>query len=504
MSNKKKYGTDYKRIKIRTKNYGNKVLLTNDYGKWCVLTRKEYKSYLFKELSDALFNKLEKNFMILTDENLNKISHQFNDYYWFLNQGTSLHIIVPTLRCNLTCKYCYAFRAPMTQKDKDMTPKIADKTIDFIFKSPSKTYSIEFTGGEPLLRYDLVKRCILRAEKLAKEKKKKITFSLVTNGLFLRKSMFKFLGKYKVGLCISLDGPQKLHDANRRFTAGCKPTFNKVMEKINLFNNKKSPSINLLPVIVKESLKDWKEIVDTYIKIGANSLRFKYISRFGFASNSWKQMSYEPEEFLETWKKVINYMIKLNKKGIAITENIASVILFKLVQGLDAGYAELQAPCGAVIGQVVYDYDGSIYTCDEGRTMKEFKIGDVFSSKYKDLLNCPVTKALQSMSNLTATCDDCSFFTFCGICPLEMYNEKKGLITNIPANFRCKVHKGMFEFLFDKIINDKEVKDILFKWPFIMKGLGFGTYKDEKISRMVNPFKDYSKVSQRKRNAKNI
>jgi uncharacterized protein len=464
-------GKDYKKNKIRTKKYDDGVLLTNDYGKWCFISKNEYEKFLFGDLSKELFKKLEDSFMILTDENNKKISHQINDFYWHIGKGTTLHILVPTLRCNFTCKYCYAFRAPEDDKDKDMTPEVLDQTIDFIFDTPSDTYSIEFTGGEPLLRFDLVKRGIERAIKLAREKNKKLMFSVVTNGTYLTQEMIDYFYDRKVGLCLSIDGPKELHDDNRKFTKkGC-GTYDDVIKALDLLKKNNYGSINALPVIVKNSLNFWKEIVDEYIKLGFNTLRFKFVSRFGFALKAWEQMCYTPDEFLDTWKKVINYMIELNKKGVEITENIATMMVFKIKEQLDAGYAEMQIPCGAVIGQVVYDYDGAIYTCDEGRTMPEFKVGDVFTSNYRDLLNCPVTKTLQSVSNLNASCDECSWYTFCGVCPLEIYTEENGFITNIPSNYRCKMHMGMYNFIFDKILHDKEAKKILFKWPYLKRTL---------------------------------
>lgn len=464
-------GKHYKNVKLRTKKYDDGILMTNDYGKWLFLETKEYEKFIFGDMDEKLFKKLEDNFMILTDDNMEKISHQINDYYWHLGRGTTLHIIVPTLRCPYTCKYCYAFRAPMNEKDKDMTPEVMDKTIDFIFSTPSDIYSIEFTGGEPFLKYDLMKRAIERSERLAKEKDKKVIFSIITNGAYLKEEMLPFMLKHKVGLCISLDGPKELHDKNRRCTDSPNGSYEQVTSTINMLRKNKYPSINALPVIVKDSLKYWKDIVDEFVKHGLNSLRFKYVSRFGFASQAWEKMSYTPEEFLDKWKKVVNYMVELNKKGVIINENIATIIIYKLVKGIDSGYAEMQIPCGAVIGQLVYDYDGSIYSCDEGRTMPDFKVGNIFTSEYKDLLNCPITKTLQSISNLTASCDECPYFTFCGICPLEIYNTEKGFITNIPSNYRCKIHMGMFEFLFDKMIHDKEAREILSKWPFLKKGV---------------------------------
>lgn len=466
-------GIDYQRIKIRTKKYDDGVLLTNDTGNWVFLTQKEYDNYLFRNIDEELYVKLKENFMILAAENFEGAVHQLNDYYWYLDQGTSLHILIPTLRCNFTCKYCYAYRSPEDAEQKDMTPELIDQSIDFVFKSPSPVYGIEFSGGEPLLRFDLMKRAILRAEELAEKHNKKVGFSVVTNGTYIDDEKITFFLEHKVGICLSLDGPKELHDSHRRITRGDKQSYDLVVEKINLLKERRVNGINAIPVITKDSLELWKEIVDEYVKHGFSVLRFKYVSYFGFASSTWDTMSYEADAFLDAWKNVINYMLELNKKGIVIAENLASIILQKLITGINTNYAEMSIPCGAVIGQVVYDYDGSIYTCDEARTMEEFKIGHVSSSEYKDLLDNPVTKTMQSMSNLTAyNCDqDCPWFSFCGLCPLEIYNQEKGFITNIPSNYRHKIHEGMFEFLMDKILHNEDEKKLLYKWPFLKRGI---------------------------------
>jgi uncharacterized protein len=335
---------DYELVKVRTKKYDDGVLLTNDVGKWCFLTHREYEKYLFKDFDEELFNKLKESFMIITDDTVSGYPHQFNDYNWFMGAGTSLHIIVPTLRCNFTCKYCYAYRTSEERTETDMSPETMDKTIDFIFSTPLDKYNIEFTGGEPLLRFDLVKRAILRAEDLASKSGKKVIFSLVTNGTYINEEMIPFFKEHRVGICFSLDGPKEVHDGNRRLTKGNKPTYDIVIEKIELLRKHKYPSVNAIPVIVNNSLSYWKEIVDEYVKIGFTTMRFKYVSYFGFASQAWDNMSYEPEEFLDAWKKVIKYMIELNKKGVIISENIATMILFKFITGINANYAEMLSP----------------------------------------------------------------------------------------------------------------------------------------------------------------
>ena len=484
------YGKDYEYVRVSSKKYNDGVLLTNDVGNWCFLTKNEYNKYKFKDLDENLFKKLKDNMMLIADGSIGPYAHQFNDYHWSLSKGTSLHILIPTLRCNFTCRYCYAYRAHEDAPEKDMTEDTVDKTIDFIFKTPSDNYNIEFSGGEPLLRFDLVKRAILRAKKLAEDKSKKIQISIITNGTLLNKEVMEFFREHYVGICLSLDGPEDLHDNNRRFTKGNRPSYSSVIQTINMLKDAGCPSLNALPVIIKDSLPRWKDIVDEYMGHGFSVLSFKYVSRFGFASKSWDKMSYTAEEFLDSWKKVIDYMIEQNKKGVQIVENMAAVIIHKFATGLNANFAELMTPCGAVTGQIAYDYDGSIYTCDEARTMDEFRIGNVFSSTYKDLVEHEATKTLKSASDLSAYhCDTgCAWYSFCGICPLEIYTQEKGFITNIASNYRHKIHQGMFEFLMDKILHNPEEKKILYNWLNVRPGI-LGSSELE--SENVNVFQEY-------------
>ncbi|MFP4190417.1 MAG: His-Xaa-Ser system radical SAM maturase HxsB [Candidatus Woesearchaeota archaeon] len=489
------YGKDYENAKTFSKRYDDGVLLTNDVGNWCFLTHEEHKKYAFRELDEKLFYKLKEANMIMTDDSMDSYVHQFNDYYWYLSKGTSLHIMIPTLRCNFTCKYCYAYRVSEEAQGKDMTEDTVDKTVDFIFSTPSENYNIEFSGGEPLLRFDIVKRAILRAHRLAKEKGKQIHIAIITNGTLINDEIFDFFREYRVGICLSLDGPESLHNSNRKFTKGNRPTYDAVVDSINMLKKRGCPSLNALPVIVRDSLPRWKEVVDEYINHGFTVLSFKFVSRFGFASRSWDKMSYTSEEYLETWKKVIDYMIEQNKKGIQIVENMAAIIIHKFATGTNANYAEMTTPCGAVTGQIVYDYDGSIYTCDEARTMDEFRIGNVFSSTYKELLDHEATKALKSASDLSSYhCDSgCPWYSFCGICPLEIYTEEKGFITNMESNYRHKIHKGMFEFLMDKILHNPEEKKILYKWLDVRPGI---VGSSELASENINIFAEYEDRAQ--------
>ena len=65
------------------------------------------------------------------------------------------YVLCITLKCNLACQYCYIAKRNFT-----MPLQKAIEVVDFIFKNnPSEEKRIiNFSGGEPLLEFDLVKR----------------------------------------------------------------------------------------------------------------------------------------------------------------------------------------------------------------------------------------------------------------------------------------------------------------------------------------------------------
>jgi radical SAM protein with 4Fe4S-binding SPASM domain len=116
---------------------------------------------------------------------------------------------------------------------------------------------------------------------------------------------------------------------------------------------------------------------------------------------------------------------------------------------------------------MVYHYNGDIYTCDEGRTIGEdiFKLGNVKSIDYKGVLGSKKTCSIVAAStNDTHWCDTCVWKPWCGLCPVCDYAEQGSIIPKLPMTSRCKIFYAMFEYVFDKILNDPETKDTFLKW----------------------------------------
>jgi radical SAM protein with 4Fe4S-binding SPASM domain len=119
---------------------------------------------------------------------------------------------------------------------------------------------------------------------------------------------------------------------------------------------------------------------------------------------------------------------------------------------------------------MAFNFDGAIYTCDEGRMAARmghdnFRIGDVSSSRFNELIDHDVTKTMCVASCLDnhAGCADCAYKPYCGVCPLVHYMEYGTIFPQISATDQCKIKIAMFDYLFSKITTPK-MKVIFERW----------------------------------------
>ncbi|MBL7056497.1 His-Xaa-Ser system radical SAM maturase HxsB [Candidatus Woesearchaeota archaeon] len=452
----------YKKYGIRTKKIRDRYLVTNDYGSFVDLSEEEHRDYISNNLHDKLFDKLEEKGIILTKDNEQRIAERYRKKTSYLDQGTSLHIIVVTLRCNFKCVYCHSASKPMNQTHHDMSLETAKKTVDFIFQSPSHYITIEFQGGEPTLNLSAVKFITKYAKELNKVYKKDLRFSIVTNMSTMNEKILEYLLQENIGICTSLDGPKEVHDKNR-FYIGGKGTHDTVKGWIKKIKKKNPTTGHALATITRYTLPYYKELIQEYIDLNYKFIWLRPVNKLGFAKNSWKKTSYTAQEFIEFYKNSIDHIIK-NK--LPIIEKMTWIMLKKILTDEDPNYLDLRATCGAAIGQMAYMNDGGVYSCDEGRMVGDdtFKIGTV-DQKFKEIMDSKEVCNLVSVStNDGYLCDDCAYKPYCGVCPACHYSTTGNLRPNLATDDRHLILEGIFTYLFEKLLFDKEYSEVFEKW----------------------------------------
>jgi len=477
--------SDLKKIKynklgfFRFKKLKNKYLLTNDVGDYLFLTEKEFKSFLNDNLKNDRepYLSLKKKNFIKKDLNLTELIERYRLKNSFLFNGPSLHIIVVTLRCNHRCVYCHASAQAMDRTDLDMSEKIATDVIDKIFQTTSPFVAIEFQGGEPLVNWPIVKFIIEEAYKKNKKVKKDLEIRLVSNFSLMTEEKFKYLLNKNVSFCVSLDGPEKVHNKNRLMNKGNSYYHATKWAKkfFKLYPQLKKRGyifkMGLSVTISRFSLPYYKEIVDEYIKLGFDDFYLgRPLNPFGFIKESFKKIGYTSNKYIDFYKKALSYIIELNLHGKKVREKAAVTFLKKILTEKDPNHLDFRSPCGAGIGQLAYNYNGNVYTCDEGRMMsmmndESFCLGNVKENTYQEIVGNPIVRTLCTASCLDglAGCDDCVYKLYCGICPIYNYAEQGNIFGQMPTNERCKINKAMIGFLFEKL-QEPKIKEIFEMW----------------------------------------
>lgn len=447
--------------RYREKKIGETTLVTTDHGLWLALKpdqREQLQTLQFT--SPELEKALVKKGIIITKESTKTILDATRRKYSHLYQGTSLHIIILTQRCNHRCDYCHSAVVSPNAIGYDMTQETAKTVIDFIFQSPSPEICIEFQGGEPLLNFPVLQYIVEYAEQKNLTENKKLRFDLTTNLTAMTDEILKYLMEHKVALCTSIDGPESIHNKNR-FMLGGGGSHKIVTEWIKKINQEYNYPIGALMVTTRDSLPFYKEVIDEYVRLNLPMIRLRQVDRIGYAEHVFEKIGYEPEQYLEFYRNAMEYIVENN---IPIKEGMTLLIL-KKIAGIWENYTDFETPCGAAIGQMAYELNGDIFTCDEGRKFDLFRLGNVREHSYKQILTSEkVCGMIAASTNENLMCDSCAYKPYCGVCPVCNYADTGNLITVLPKDTRCKIHMGMFNYIFDKLLHSRKHREVFTSW----------------------------------------
>lgn len=182
-----------------------------------------------------------------------------------VSSGPSLHILVPTLQCAHSCRYCQVSRS---LHDQGHTLSLADldAACDTIFESPSPTLTVEFQGGDPLLRFDLIERAVLRIKARNVAESRRIRFVVASTLHQLDTPMCAFFKAHGVHLSTSIDGPRELHNRNRPIPG--RDSYERTAAGITLAREHMGhDSVAALMTTTKASLDHADAIVDEYVRL---------------------------------------------------------------------------------------------------------------------------------------------------------------------------------------------------------------------------------------------
>ncbi|MDR0563571.1 MAG: His-Xaa-Ser system radical SAM maturase HxsB [Azoarcus sp.] len=393
----------------------------------------------------------------------------------FLDGFTKLHIFVTTLRCNQSCPYCQVSRQGECADagSFDMSEEVLERSIKLMLASPSDNITMEFQGGEPLLRFDILQNAVKQTKELNKRIGKHIDYVLCSNLLLLEDKHLDWCLSEGIIISTSLDGPKNLHDRNRPFGIG-KSSHEVVTRNIRRAQEALGmEAVSALMTTTRTSLGYAREIVDEYLRMDMGSIFVRELNPYGFAIKSAAGIASSSTEFFVFYKKIFEYIIEINRQGRTFSEAFATMILTKAQTPWPINFVDLQSPAGAGFGVCLYNHDGEVYVSDEARMLAEagdpaFRIGNVIENSYDEIFfgEAMQTISVASCSESLAGCSDCAFQPYCGADPVRNYRTQGDPYGNRadPRSF-CHRNKPIIEYLMHSLAKaDDDLKRIFWAW----------------------------------------
>jgi His-Xaa-Ser system radical SAM maturase HxsB len=454
------------------------VLLSNNWGEYFFINDISFNNLLNSSISkkDQIYQDLKSRQFISSEDdlelNIELASTKLRTKKQFLNDFTSLHMMVITYRCNHKCKYCQVTSEIDDNTKYDMNPNTARKVVDYIFMSPSPHIKIEFQGGEPLLNWKTIVETIEYAEKLNLQQNKKLIFVLCTNLTLMDEAKLKYLKKHSVLISTSLDGPKDIHDENRVLRAGG--------SSYNLFRNKLDLSRTIyddntiapLMTTTSYNINNLRDVIQEYINLDFDSIFIRALNPYGYALDNKGKLGYDIDSFVRAYADALDYIISLNLNGKRFVELYAALLLRRIFTPFSTGFVDLQSPSGAGISGVIYDYNGDVYPADEGRMLakmgnRHFFMGNVFEKEYYDIFYGDVITNIvkNSIVETMSGCFSCVYSPFCGSDPIRNYVECGDPVGKRPESAFCIKNNGIFKHIFNILkSNDQDVLDVFWSW----------------------------------------
>lgn len=386
-----------------------------------------------------------------------------------------IHLLyVPTMACNLQCKYCY-----LEDNTKDINCKYKPiETLEYAIKKFKKSnvipFNISLHGGEVTTLskedFELIVKFIseyyYKNNKLLTDAGFKIGSPHIKTNLYNLKKHIEAIKKYNVSISGSLDLPLSLHD-EYRVTKGGGKTLDTILENIKLLNdllNKKKVSAT----IFKEHYKHLDEIIDDIKFLDKETCLdmndFNFMIGFDYNSCGLLHPLSETEQvkfYKRMHKEFDNTSLDTGVNGAWFNE-------------FGPEYCTNCTNCGDKF--FLLEKNGDIYSCVRGQKQEDFYYGNIYKNTVEEIMNTAKAKIFNAHNRVgfNEECGECPYLYICKTgCPFvkNVYKSSK--------SYTCKLQQELYKRRNYELDSNKDyVKDyvselhpeLLSKYNIIRRG----------------------------------
>ena len=195
----------------------------------------------------------------------------------------SVLVIQPSPFCNIDCDYCYLpNRTSTARMDFEVLYKVMERVAESGLVGPP--FTLLWHAGEPLAVPVSWYRKAFGIINSFPELAKCVEHSFQSNGTLINQEWCDFIKEHKVDIGLSIDGPEDLHDANRKTRKG-KGTHAKAIRGAEMLKKNGIP-FGVVAVISETSLDRADDIFNYFVELGAEGVGFNIEEVEGANENS--------------------------------------------------------------------------------------------------------------------------------------------------------------------------------------------------------------------------
>lgn len=356
------------------------------------------------------------------------------------NEYKFIHLLyVPTMNCNMQCKYCYLKENTIDLKHDDKYLKTLEYAVKKFRDAGVVPFNISLHGGEvTTLSKEDFRDIIEFISNYYKNNKKIIEDNgfrlgephIKTNILNLEKHI-DAIRDFNVSISGSLDLPFSLHE-EYRVTKGNQKTLDKILNNIKLLENipnKKKVSAT----IFKEHYDKLDEIVKDIKYLEKNTCLDMNDFNFmiGFVSKDDKVLHAMSEE------EQVNLYNRMKKEFLNTSLDYG--VRNTWFAEFNPTYCTNCDNCGEKF--FLLERDGDIYSCVRGQKNPDFYYGNIYRDTVENIMNNARIKIFENHNRVgfNEECLNCKYLYLCKTgCPYVKNNYK----TN--KSYTCKLQQEIY------------------------------------------------------------
>ena len=350
--------------------------------------------------------------------------------------------------CNMRCRYCFFEDEAAHRQTADMG-RMNQETAELLIREACFSslgrdgLHFAFQGGEPtLMGLPFFQHFVTYAAQQNPDKRR-ISYSIQTNGLALTEEWADFLYKHHFLVGLSLDGPKNIHDELRRDAAG-RGTWNRVTKSLALLNRRRV-HVNVLCVVTSYIAKSPVKVYRTLKNQGVGYIQFIPCLDPLEKQRGALRYSLRPADYGRFLCAVFDEWYRDWEKRQYVSVRLFDDYVY-LAMGLPAGTC---AACGRCGGYFVVEGDGGIYPCDF-YTLDAWRCGRLGELSLEEIQSGPIWQSfLERGRQKPSACSQCPWESLCGGgCPRD-WHEQDGET----KNYYCSAFQQFFAYAGERILH---------------------------------------------------